>query len=150
MGERRKFVGTMIRPLADKGVGERASFLRKTFPAPAKRGEARLFISALGLYRAFLNGVRVGDDQLTPGWTCYKERLSYQTYDVGALLKDGENILDIWLADGWLRSQMMWKKNPIYNTWGDEIGAIADLVVDGKAVASTGKDWASGLLPSGP
>ena len=147
MGERHKFTGGMIRPLADKGVGERASFLRKIFQAPAKRGDSKLFISALGLYRAFLNGARIGDDQLTPGWTCYKERLSYQTYDVGALLKDGENILDIWLGDGWLRSQMMWAKNPIFNTWGDQIGAIADLTVEGKAVVSTGKDWASGLLP---
>ena len=44
-------------------------------------------ISALGLYRAFINGERVGDDLLTPGWTSYDKRLSYQTYEVGDLLR---------------------------------------------------------------
>ena len=47
-------------------------------------------ISALGLYRAFINGMRVGNDLLTPGWTSYDKRLSYQTYEVGTLLRQGE------------------------------------------------------------
>ena len=51
----------------------------------ARRREI-LRISALGLYRAFINGVRVGNDLLTPGWTSYDKRLSYQTYEVGTLL----------------------------------------------------------------
>src|ERR1700712_4288036 len=103
------FAAQMVRPLADQGVGSRASFLRKTFTLSSPSGAETLRISALGLYRAFINGERVGDDQLTPGWTAYKERLSYQTYKVGHLLKAGENIIDIWLGDGWLRSQMGWK-----------------------------------------
>src|SRR5690349_16706631 len=61
----------MIRPLGDKGVGTRATFLRKTFTLSSRDGAETLRISALGLYRAFINGVRVGDDQLTPGWTVY-------------------------------------------------------------------------------
>ena len=90
-------------------------------------GAEVLRISALGLYRAFINGVRVGNDLLTPGWTSYDKRLSYQTYDVGPLLRHGQNVIDIWLADGWYRSQMMWPQNPIFNTWGSEIAAIAEL-----------------------
>lgn len=141
------WTGQMIRPLSDAGVGTRASFLRKTLTLPAPGSDATLRISALGLYRAFINGKRVGDDQLTPGWTCYRERLSYQTYAVGDLLKAGENTIDIWLGDGWLRSQMGWAANPIYNTWGSEVGAIAELKADGQIVVATDASWASGLLP---
>ncbi len=137
----------MIRPLADAGVGARASFLRRTFPLSAVPNDAVLRISARGLYRAFINGVRVGDDQLTPGWTVYTERLSYQTYDVGGLLKAGDNVIDIWLGDGWMRSQMGWRANPVFNTWGSEIGAIAEITSGGTVVLSTDASWSSGLLP---
>jgi alpha-L-rhamnosidase len=142
------FVAQMVRPLADKGVGTRASFLRKTFMISSPSGAETLRISALGLYRAFINGQRVGDDQLTPGWTSYKERLAYQTYKVGHLLKAGENIIDIWLGDGWYRSQMGWKAAPVYNTWGDQIAAIAELRgAGGDVVLATDTSWQSGLLP---
>ena len=107
----------MVRPTADAGVGHPASFLRKEFDLdnPLADG-ATLRITALGLYRAFINGQRVGDDLLTPGWTTYDRRLAYQTYDVANLLRTGRNVIDIWLADGRYSSQMMWKQNPIYNT----------------------------------
>jgi len=111
----------MVRPTADAGVGHPACFLRKEFEVAAVSGNEVLRITALGLYRAFINGKRVGDDLLTPGWTVYDKRLAFQTYSVGDLLKPGRNVIDIWLADGWYRSQMMWKQNPIYNTWGNEI-----------------------------
>ena len=117
----------MVRPPADAGVGNPATFLRKAFDVATPSGREVLRISALGLYRAFINGKRVGDDLLTPGWTVYDKRLSFQTYEVGGLLQTGQNTIDIWLADGWYRSQMMWPQNPIYNTWGDQIGAIAEL-----------------------
>src|ERR1041384_5025385 len=78
----RRWTARMIRPLADAGVGTQASYLRKTFTVADPKKRAELAISALGLYRAFINGKRVGDDQLTPGWTCYQDRLSYQIYDV--------------------------------------------------------------------
>lgn len=106
-----------------------------------------LHISALGLYRAFINGKRVGDDQLTPGWTCYDDRIAYQSYDVSALLKSGENRIEIWLGDGWYRSQMMWASNPIYNCWGERIGAIAEIESGGNIVIRSDSSWKSGLLP---
>lgn len=138
----------MVRPLSDKGVGTRASFLRKTFTLSSRSGDETLRISALGLYRAFINGKRVGDDQLTPGWTCYKERLSYQTYAVGDLLQDGENVIDIWLGDGWYRSQMGWKTNHVFNTWGAEVAAIAEIGNgSGEVVLATDETWRSGYLP---
>ena len=141
------WTATMVRPLSDKGVETRASFLRQTFTLSSPGGAGMLRISALGLYRAFINGKRVGHDQLTPGWTVYGERLSYQTYDVTDLLAAGENTIDIWLGDGWLRSQMGWRDNHSLNTWGSEIGAIAELRVGDKLVLVTDTSWKSGLLP---
>lgn len=137
----------MVRPLADAGVGTQASFLRKSFVVEGDFSAATLRISALGLYRCFINGQRVGDDQLTPGWTCYNERLAFQTYGVGDLLKAGENTIEIWLGDGWYRSQMLWDRNAIYNTWGDQIAAIAEINVEGRSLVASDASWQSGLLP---
>jgi len=141
----------MVHPDADKGVGTRSSFLRKTFSLDQLTGHEVLRISALGLYRCFINGKRVGDDLLTPGWTSYDKRLSYQTYQVADLLQAGENTIDIWLADGWYRSQMMWAKNAIYNTWGDKIAAIAELSAGpetgARVLVKTDATWSSGLTP---
>jgi len=142
-----QWTAEMVRPLADRGVGSQASFLRKRFTVSGDVDDAQLRISALGLYRAFINGRWVGNDQLTPGWTCYNERLSYQTYPVGDLLQRGENSIDIWLGDGWYRSQMMWARNPIFNTWGSEIGAIAEIKAGDELVLVTDTSWQSGLLP---
>lgn len=74
----------------------------KRFPVSGA-GRARLYITACGLYEARLNGSRVGDFVLAPGHTDYRKRMQYQTYDVTALLKEGENRLEVQLADGWYR-----------------------------------------------
>ena len=140
----------MIRPLADRGVGTPASFVARSFTLPAVGGAEILHISALGLYRAFINGQRVGNDLLTPGWTAYDRRLSYQSYAVAELLRPGENRIEIWLADGWLRSQLMWGGSPIFNAWGEHIAAIAELRAGpgaGPALLVTDASWESGELP---
>ncbi|KAH7186588.1 bacterial alpha-L-rhamnosidase-domain-containing protein [Fusarium oxysporum] len=63
---------------------------------------ARLYVVVQGVYEAELNGHRVGDDFLAPGWTVYDNRIRYQTYDVADLLKSsGQNCLGFRLADGW-------------------------------------------------
>ncbi|MFF1709779.1 alpha-L-rhamnosidase [Streptomyces sp. NPDC058268] len=62
---------------------------------------ARLYSTALGLYDAWLNGERVGDDRLAPGWTDYNKRVQYQTYNVTKQLKAGANALGVTVAVGW-------------------------------------------------
>ena len=64
---------------------------------------ARLYATACGLYEARINGERVGDFVLAPGITNYKKRIQYQTYDVTELIKRGDNLLEVSLADGWYR-----------------------------------------------
>src|SRR3954447_20301819 len=65
---------------------------------------ARLSITAHGIYEAFLNGVRVGDAELTPGFTQYRSCLQVQTYEVS--LREGPNVLGVILTDGWYRGQV--------------------------------------------
>lgn len=75
---------------------------RKVFRA-ADIKKARLYMTACGLYEAAINGQRVGDFVRAPGITDYRKRVQCQTYDVTALLQDGENTLTVQLADGWYR-----------------------------------------------
>ncbi|MGI8446574.1 MAG: family 78 glycoside hydrolase catalytic domain [Streptosporangiaceae bacterium] len=78
-----------------------APYLRRSFTISQPVASARLHVTALGLYEARLNGDRVGDAVLAPGWTDYAQRIAYQTYDVTGLLRPGENVLGALLADGW-------------------------------------------------
>lgn len=86
-------------------------YLRREFAvtedaAPVRR--ARLYATALGLYEARLNGQRIGDDRLAPGWTDYAARVPYQTYDVTDLVRAGDNVLGAILADGWYAGHVGW------------------------------------------
>ena len=78
-----------------------APYLRRAFTVDQLVTSARLYVTALGLYEARLNGRRVGDGFLTPGWTDYTQRIAYQTYDVTGLLNQGDNVLGAILAHGW-------------------------------------------------
>ena len=76
-------------------------YLRKEFPLDGPVRRARLYATARGVYELHLNGSRVGDDVLAPGWTDYDRRVQYQTYDVTPLLAEGANVLGAVLGDGW-------------------------------------------------
>ena len=75
--------------------------LRRRFRIPPRVRQARLYATALGVYELYLNGVRVSDECLAPGWTDYRRRVEYQAHDVTALLSSGENVLGAALGDGW-------------------------------------------------
>ncbi|MEK9702204.1 MAG: alpha-L-rhamnosidase N-terminal domain-containing protein, partial [Deltaproteobacteria bacterium] len=137
----------MISPSCDQGQGTRGCFLRKEFILEEGQAAPQLFISALGLYRAFVNGQRVGMDLLTPGWTCYDQRIAYQEYSLEGLTQPGENTIEIWLADGWYRSPIMWKQNEIINCWGDRIGAIVEIFCEDRLVLKTDHTWQAGHTP---
>lgn len=94
------WIGLVTGPVSSSSP---AACARKTFTLPAKtivRG--RLYATARGLYRPFLNGNRVGQVELAPGWTDYAQRHQYQTYDVTTLLVSGQtNALGLMIGDGW-------------------------------------------------
>jgi len=85
--------------------------LRKEFATNKKIASARAYATAHGLYELYLNGRKVGDQALTPGWTVYYKRLQYQTYDVTGYLQEGRNIAGAMLGEGWYRSGLGWEKN---------------------------------------
>ena len=70
---------------------------------------ARLYITALGTYQAFINGKSVAPNTLlAPGWTDFHKRVLYQTYDVTSLLNRGTNAIGVLLGGGWYSSPMTW------------------------------------------
>ena len=86
--------------------GSRPAYWLRTLIDVPPFAEARLYVTALGLYEAFLDGTRVGDAELTPGYTQYRARVQYQAYDVAPLLRPGRHVLAVLLADGWYRGQV--------------------------------------------
>ncbi|MBI0400333.1 alpha-L-rhamnosidase [Cyclobacterium marinum] len=75
--------------------------LRKKIALANKVAKARLYVTSLGLYEYKINGKKVGEDFLAPGWTDYNKRLYYNVYDVTQQLGQGEHVLQATLSPGW-------------------------------------------------
>ena len=86
-------------------LGDVCPVFRKAFSPHGKAKRAELYITTLGVYEAELNGKRVGDYVLAPGWTSYDKRLQVQRYDVTELLQ-ADNDLRVTVGRGWFRSPM--------------------------------------------
>jgi len=80
--------------------------LRKSFTLSKTVRRAMVYATAHGAYELRLNGSRVGDEILAPGWTDYRKRVLYQTYDVTAALASGENVIGAMIGDGWYNAKM--------------------------------------------
>jgi alpha-L-rhamnosidase len=76
-------------------------YLRREFSLDGSVSKARLYATARGIYELHINGKKVGEDVLAPGWTDYHTRIQYQSYDVTPLLAEGPNALGAVLGDGW-------------------------------------------------
>lgn len=113
--------------------------VNKTFYVE-KLNQARLHITALGLYFVKINEVRVGDAYLTPGWSEYNNMLQVQEYDVQPYLKFGENIIEITVNEGWYSGPLAWMQKR--NCFGDQPAVCADLVWD-EDIVSTNESWAA-------
>jgi len=87
---------------------------------------ATLRITACGIYRAFLDGERIGDEILAPGWTSYHHRHLVQEFDLTARLGAGDHVLGIEVAEGWWRGRLGWGDGAVDN-YGTDIGPIAEL-----------------------
>jgi alpha-L-rhamnosidase len=111
---------------------------------------ARLYATAHGLYEAEINGVRVGDDALSPGWTVYPKRLRYYTYDVTDHLTAGDNAIGAWLGDGWYRGRLGWRAG-FRNLYGTDLSFLGQLELeyaDGtREVVATDAAWAASTGP---
>ncbi|MEZ4684099.1 MAG: alpha-L-rhamnosidase N-terminal domain-containing protein [Caldilineaceae bacterium] len=106
-----------------------APYFRHNFDLGSGIRSARLYISALGVYEAQLNGQTVGDHVLAPGWTVYNKRLRYQTFDVTDLLEEGPNALGAIVGEGWYRGRLSFGGGR-RNIYGEQAALIAQLEVE--------------------
>ena len=103
-----------------------SQYFRKEFALSKKVKSARVYATALGFYELHLNGAKVSTDLFTPGWTSFKKRLQYQTYDVTSMLRD-KNAIGVVLADGWYRGNLGWSKRGAY--YGNQLAFLVQLQV---------------------
>lgn len=118
-----------IKPLSDDPEAQErpVALVRKSFQVGKPIRSARLYVTSHGLYEAHLNGQRVGDAVLTPGWTSYNNRLQYQVYDVTDNLRAGENAAGVMLADGWYRGNIGFSNQR--NQYGTDIALLYQLEI---------------------
>ncbi|KAG4428593.1 hypothetical protein IFR05_015925 [Cadophora sp. M221] len=125
-------------PRQDPAHSKAPFCLRRTFNI-AKSQFARLYATAHGIYEVEINGKRVGDQLLAPGWQSYKHRLHYQTYDVTHLLQEGPNTIGASIGEGWFAGRL--GRPGSINIFGDRLGFLAQLEVDGKIAVLTDETW---------
>jgi alpha-L-rhamnosidase len=130
-------------------ASEPAFLLRKEFKLKDGIESARIYATGVGLYELYLNGQRVGEDLLAPGWTSYSKRIQYQTYDVTSLLISSSNAIGAMLADGWYKGDLAWEGKR--NIYGEKRGIILQLKVrylDGtEEVIVTDQTWKASTGP---
>ena len=129
----------------------RPPLLRRAF-STGDLERARLHVTAHGVYEIEINGARVGDDVLNPGWTVYSERLRVHTYDVTDLLAAGENVIGAWLGDGWYRGRLGFTHHGhTFDMYGDDLSLIAQLELthaDGTTTTiATDASWRASPAP---
>jgi alpha-L-rhamnosidase len=105
-------------------------YTRKTFRLDKPVRRARLYATARGVYEIYVNGTRVGNDVFAPGWTDYRKRIQYQTYDVTRLLAEGPNVLGAILGDGWYAGFVGFDPNRRGAHYGAHPQLLAQLNVD--------------------
>jgi len=124
-------------------------YVRTTFALREQVIAARVYITAHGLYELSLNGQRVGDTYLTPGYTSYPHRLQYQVYDVGDQVRVGENALGVILGDGWYRGELGVFSHR--NVYGERLGLLLQLhllYADGsEEFVCSDKQWRASIGP---
>lgn len=125
-----------------------APYLRREFTLDRPPRSARLYVTALGLYECHLNGQIVDEDVLMPGWTDFRTRIRYQTYDVTALLQQGPNAIAAILGDGWCCGHVAWLGRQLYV---DRPRLLAQLVIelaDGETlIIASNEAWRAAFGP---
>ena len=100
------------------GSDVNAPIMRKNVNVGKEVKRARLYATARGAYWFYINGQCVGDGYLNPGWTDFRHRIMYNTYDVTQMLRQGNNALGIELGHGWFCDDFGWAGA----MWGDQYG----------------------------
>jgi len=125
--------------------GERAPIVSGVLDVPGPVRLARLYATAHGVYLPRVNGSRIDDTALAPGWTSYLHRLRYQVYDVTDIVRSGTNTLEVLLGNGWYRGRLGFTNQRAL--YGHRLALLAQLEVtttDGAVhVLSSDGTWRS-------
>ena len=105
-----------------------STYIRKRFHAGNSVKQAYVNVTALGLYKLYLNGRKIGEDELAPGWTSYNKHLLYQTYDVTEALKEGENTIGAITGAGWYKGKMGFLH--LRNNYGKQSALLCELYIE--------------------
>ncbi|MBN1791131.1 MAG: family 78 glycoside hydrolase catalytic domain, partial [Bacteroidales bacterium] len=118
---------------------------RKEFTVAKNIAKATVYVTSHGFYELHINGKKVGDQVLTPGWTTYGKRLQYQVYDVTGQVARGNNAVGAVLGDGWYRGTLAWGNN--WAIYGKRLGLLMQLRIiytDGtESLIITDSSWKS-------
>ena len=134
------------RPIAAPGNTrtDAAPVLVRRLSVPAGTAAARLHLTAAGVYEAFIDGVKIGDHELAPGWTEYRDRLLVQTHDVTAALAPGEHEVAVVLGNGWYRGHLTWDMREC--VYGQALWLLAQVELSGpdgaRTTVGTDAQWA--------
>jgi alpha-L-rhamnosidase len=132
-----------------------APFLRKDVVVNNKVKKARLYVTAKGLYQFYINGKKIGNDFLKPGWTDYNKRIYYQTYDITGDIKAGKNAFGATLSYGWYAGYIGYglvaNYSKVKNFYGDVPELMAQVEVEYENGSTekfvTDKSWKAGYGP---
>jgi alpha-L-rhamnosidase len=129
-------------PAAPKGPARPAYLLRAVFDAPLDVQQVRAYVTAHGVYELEVNGARVGNDELAPGWTSYEHRLRFQAVDLTAAVVPGRNAVGAWLADGWYRG-LLGFNGGLQDNYGPDVALLLqlELTLTGGQVQRVPLEW---------
>ncbi|KAL4997534.1 bacterial alpha-L-rhamnosidase-domain-containing protein [Aspergillus recurvatus] len=134
---------------AEVNATHRPIYFRKDFDVDDDILSARLYITALGVYEAEINGQPVGDHVLAPGWQSYTHRHEYNTYDVTDLLRAGDNTIGVTVGEGWYAGALSWLMTR--DIYGDTLGFLSLLSIttaDGETIyVPSDETWQSSTGP---
>lgn len=127
-----------------------ARLMRRAFQIGKPIARARLYATALGVYEAFLNGVKIGDARLAPEITTAADHILYQTYDVTSMLRAGRNALGAHIGDGWYAGAFAWRSER-YALGDGPKRFLAQLVIDyedgSSEIVATDSSWRTDRSP---
>ncbi|MDR1512760.1 MAG: glycoside hydrolase family 78 protein [Propionibacteriaceae bacterium] len=133
------------RPVPEPPQSVGPAFLaRAEFFVPPGAGRLRLHITAHGVFEAEVNGRPVADESLAPGWTDYRHRVVYRTFDLADLARPGRNAIGVTVADGWYRGRLGFGGG-VQDTYGDDLAVLAQIEAGGApaplVLLGAGSEW---------
>jgi alpha-L-rhamnosidase len=137
-------------PLGTPWPAQPVHLLRRTFSVAKSVRRARIYSTALGTYQLYLNGQRVGNDILAPGWTDYRKRIVYQVYDVTAQVRSGPNAIGAILGGGWYADGLGWLQTR-YNFGPPPVRLLVELEMEytdgSRDTVSSDESWKAAQSP---